>query len=98
MTPADHQAIVDASKVVVSEFFGHYLDVTFPAQIERILRGHNHDVEAHAAVLDVHTKTCPTKKRVDKLKWMIAGGAAVAGSAAALLAEHLPAVIRALMG
>jgi hypothetical protein len=97
MNPAEHQAVVDVAKVVVNEYFDHYLTEVWPKQIGIMLSSHNNDALAHDPRFVIHTLTCPMKRKMDHLKWMVAGGAAVAGVAGTLITEHIGAIIRALI-
>jgi len=78
MTPEDHQAVVDASKVVVNEYFDHYLTEVFPKTVDRLFGTHNSDINAHPEQM---TTLFRTKKRVDRWTWMFAGMSALVGSA-----------------
>ena len=70
MTSKDHQAVVDIAKVVVNEYFDHYLTEVFPAQLDRLFQSHNDDMKAHPVQFKV---LAATKKKVDRATWMIAG-------------------------
>jgi hypothetical protein len=70
MTPADHQQVVDIAKVVVNEYFDHYLSEVFPQQLDRMFTSHNESVEAHPKQFATLAKT---KRKVDRATWMILG-------------------------
>lgn len=94
MTPAEHQAIVDISRLQIHEYFDHYLTDVFPKQIDEIMRAHNQDAEAHQPRI---APLYRTKRQVDRFTWLILGGAAVAGFVGGILAPHLPAILKALL-
>lgn len=77
MTPEDHQTVVDASKVVVNEYFDHYLTEVFPKTLDRMFAGHNSDINAHPVQMKA---LFDTKKKVDRWTWMIAGMSALFGT------------------
>jgi hypothetical protein len=85
------------ARLCVHEYFDHYLTDIFPQQTRALFAAHNQDAEAHDPRFSIHTKNCPTARRVDRLKWMIAGGSVVAGATMTLLVEHLPAILKALL-
>ena len=81
MTPEDHQSVVDVSKVVVNEYFDHYLTEVFPKTMDRLFSGHNSDINAHPEQM---TALFRNKKRVDRWTWMFAGMSAMFGTAVGL--------------
>jgi hypothetical protein len=95
MDAKEHQATVDVAKVVVNEYFDHYLTEVFPSQLDRMFQSHNQDAEAHEVRFKVLVKA---KRKMDRILWMILGGAAVVSVLGTLLIEHLSAVIKALAG
>ena len=80
MTPEDHQSVVDVSKVVVNEYFDHYLSDVFPKTLDRLFQAHNDDLKAHPAQM---TALFKTKRKVDVWTWMFAGMSALVGTAIA---------------
>ena len=94
MTPEQHQATMDIADLQVHRYFDHYLSEVFPAQICSIMDAHEKDGRAH------ETRFAPLYKsryKVERLWWMILGGAAVVGCLGTLAVEHLPAIIKALL-
>ena len=96
MNIIERQQVIDLCDLQINRYFDHYLTTVFPHQIEAMFAAHNQDAEAHDPRFEIHLDACPTKKRMDKWKWMMLGGSAVAGVVGTLLVEHLGAVIRAL--
>ena len=94
MTPEQHQDTVDIAKLQVHEYFDHYLGEVFPRQISEIMDAHNGAAVAHEVRI---APLYRTKKSFERFRWMILGGAAVAGCLGTLVAEHLGAIIKALL-
>jgi hypothetical protein len=94
MTADEHQRMVDIAQLQVHEYFDHYLTDVFPTQICLIMDAHDKDGLAH------ETRLAPlyqAKKSFERFRWMILGGAAVVGCLGTLAAEHLGAIIKALL-
>jgi hypothetical protein len=95
VTPAEHQQIAELTELQVHRYFDHYLTDVFPKQMDRCFAAHNSDVDAHPEAFGTMRKT---KRRVDRVLWMIAGGSAVGGAIFGAAAGKFPAVLRALFG
>jgi hypothetical protein len=63
MTPQEHQQVVDIARLCAHEYFDHYLTDVFPKQMDHYFKG--------------HVESCPVGKKVDRLKWMVAGMSAL---------------------
>lgn len=94
MTAAEHQQMVDISRLQVHEYFDHYLTDVFPKQIAEIMQAHNKDAEAHEPRIGPLNSM---KRSFYRYKWMILGGVAVLGFVGGVLAPHIPAIIKALL-
>lgn len=73
MTPTEHQQVVDICRLSIHEYFDHYLTDVFPRQNQALFSSHDRDISAHLPLLGVHQKVCRTRRRVDRIMWMIAG-------------------------
>ena len=93
MTPSEHQQTVDIAQLVVNQYFDHYLTDVFPGQMREMFAAHNQDAEAHEPRLGSLVKM---KRQIDRLKWMIAGGSAVAGFVGALIVQHWSQLVQIL--
>jgi hypothetical protein len=98
MNKEDHDRTVEIARLSIHEYFDHYLSDVFPGQMGQLFESHNQDSDAHAPQFGIHVKTCPTRRRVSKALWMIAGGSAVAGALIGLLIDHAGAILRAIAG
>ena len=93
MTPQERQHAIDLIDLQINRYFDHYLTDVFPRQMDRMFASHNRDVEAHPVQFTTIVKT---KRRVDRVLWMIAGGSTVIGLIGGLVAGRLPALVKAL--
>lgn len=48
MTSADRKEVEMVAKLAAQQFFSHYLEEVFPAQLTAAVTAHNRDVTAHA--------------------------------------------------
>jgi hypothetical protein len=98
MNQADHERTVEMIQLGVHQYFDHYLTDIFPGQMGRLFASHNQDAEAHDPRIEIHVGTCKVAKKVNRMLWMISGGAMVLGVAGTLVAEHIGAILKALLG
>jgi hypothetical protein len=98
MNREDHDRTVEIAKLAINEYFDHYLSQVFPGQMERLFGAHNQDAGAHVPQFEIHVKTCPTRRKVSRVLWMVAGGAAVLGAGIGLLFDHAGAIFKILAG
>ena len=88
MDAADKTEVKTISELTIRQFFDHYLDEVFPGQLDRIIRAHNADAEAHASQILVAIRHESYRVRL----WLIGlvfavglgGGAGVAKVIAAI--------------
>jgi hypothetical protein len=93
VTPAERQQVLDIAELQVNRYFDHYLSEVFPEQMDRLFKNHDDNVDAHP----VQFKTLyATKRRVDRVTWMFAGGAAVVSFAATMIASHWSQLVKIL--
>lgn len=80
MNDDTRKEVEEIAELKVHQYFDHYLTEVFPVQVHQVIRAHDRDVTAHAALLDVHQKTCAPGKRLRRVLYMIAGASAVVGA------------------
>jgi hypothetical protein len=93
MNKEDHDRTIEIAKLTVHEYFDHYLTDVFPQQTAAIISAHDQDAEAHRPVIIPLQRL---KQRVDRVLWMVAGGAAVIGAGAGIFLDHAGDILRAV--
>lgn len=81
MTSAEREEVLTIAKLAVNEYFDHYLADVFPAQMDRMFMAHDLDVNAHRGQFQIARETDPTRRKLDRVLWLVLGATA-AGAAA----------------
>jgi hypothetical protein len=79
MSPEERQSMVDIAEIVVSRYFGHYLEKVLPVQMKQFLQ--------------VHQSGCPWGKKLNRIMWMVAGASVVLGIGGTISAERILRVL-----